>query len=508
MENNENNLLKKYGPFAFALIAAALVLYFILFRGEVVGAALSKIMAVLTPIIYGFAFAYVLNPQMRLIEKGFLHLLRRRKNTPTRKVLMVVRVISTFLAVLILLLIVYSLIALMIPELTKSIQNIINNLSTYGENLEKWFSSFGKGGDENVTETVEKAIAAIQKWFSEQVTPQMDDIVKRITSSVLDILVFFKNIFLGLIVSVYVLITQETLLARFHRALYAICNVAVGNRILKNLRFIDEKFGGFLIGKLIDSLIIGVICYFGMRILGLPYALLVSVIIGITNIIPFFGPFIGAIPCSFLIFCVEPIQALYFIIFVFALQQFDGNFLGPKILGNSVGVSSFMVLVAILVGSGFFGVTGMIIGVPVCAVLTALIQTYILRQIGKKNLPGNLDDYRELDHVDPWKREIVRYDDAEKNPSVYHKLNARPKSLAGMEITTKENPWDLTDEDVETDRILFETELKADREYCKRADTIDESNVSDAAEAGGAAARSADVLLRSNVGHAKKKDAE
>ncbi|MGX8727957.1 MAG: AI-2E family transporter, partial [Lachnospiraceae bacterium] len=166
-------------------------------------------------------------------------------------------------------------------------------------------------------------------------------------------------------------------------------------------------------------------------------------------------------------------------------------------LGNSVGVSSFMVLVAILIGSGFFGIVGMVIGVPVCAVLTALIQTYVLRQIGKKNLPGKLDDYRKMDHIDPWKRTVIKYDEEPQDASVYHKLKSRPKSLDGLEITTKENPWDLTDEDVETDRLLFQTELEADREYCRKADSIDDSNVSDAAEAGGDAARSADVLLRS-----------
>lgn len=498
MNEEGKQLLRKYGPLALFVIVVALVLYFLLFRGEVVGAAFSKIGAVFAPIVYGFAIAYVLNPQMRLIEKGFLHLQKKRKKPASRKLLLAIRIISTILAVFILLLVVYSLIALMIPEITKSIENIRKNLPVYAENIEKWFSSLGGGqaADESFKETMDNAVAFVQKFVSEQITPQMDQIVKKVTSSVLDILVFFKNIFLGLIVSVYVMITQETILARFRRALYAVFNVAVANRTLKNLRFIDEKFGGFLIGKFIDSLIIGIICYFGMVILQMPYALLIAVVIGITNIIPFFGPFIGAIPCSFLVFCVEPIQAVYFILFIFALQQFDGNFLGPKILGNSVGVSSFMVLVAILIGSGFFGVFGMIVGVPICAVLTALIQTYVLRSIGKKNLPGDLDAYRQMDYVDPWKREIVHYEDSTQNPSVYHKLKSRPKSLQGMEITTKINPWDRTDEDVETDRLLFQTELEADREYCRKADEVDDSNVADAASSEGSAARSADVLLR------------
>ena len=499
MDSDGKQIMKKYGPFAFAIIAAGIFLYFLLFRGEVLGAVLGKIGAVLAPIIYGFVIAYALNPQMRLIEKGILLLLKKCKKKPARKGLMAVRIISTILAVLILLLVVYSLIALMIPEIIKSIENIRNNLSVYGENIEKWIASFGGGQDAAFKEMIDNAVAAIQSWVSEQVSPEMDEIVKQVTSSVLDILVFFKNIFLGLIVSVYVLITQETILARFRRATYAVFNVAVANRFLKNLRFIDEKFGGFLIGKFIDSLIIGIICYIGVRILQMPYALLIAVVIGITNIIPFFGPFIGAIPCAFLIFCVDPIKAIYFIIFIFALQQFDGNFLGPKILGNSVGVSTFMVLVAILIGSGFFGIVGMVIGVPICAVLTALIQTYILKQIGKKNLPGKLDDYRKMDHVDPWSRSVVRFEDDTEDASFYHKLKARPRNLEGMELTTKENPWDLTDEDVETDRLLFQTELEADREYCKKAESIDDSNVSDAVDSEGKAARSADVLLRSRT---------
>ncbi|MGX8727958.1 MAG: AI-2E family transporter, partial [Lachnospiraceae bacterium] len=324
--------MKKYGPFAFAILAAGIVLYFLLFRGEVLGAALAKIGTVLTPIIYGFVIAYALNPQMRLIEKGILTLVKKTQKTPSRRGLVAIRIASTILAVLVLLAVIYSLIALMIPEIAKSIQNIVNNISVYAENIEKWISSFGGGeSDPGFKETMDKIVAAVQKWINTQVTPEMDQIVKKVTASVLDILVFFKNIFLGLIVSIYVLITQETILARFRRATYAVFNVAVANRFLKNLRFVDEKFGGFLIGKCIDSLIIGIICYIGVRILQMPYALLIAVIIGITNIIPFFGPFIGAIPCAFLVFCVDPIKAIYFIIFVFALQQFDGNLLGPKI---------------------------------------------------------------------------------------------------------------------------------------------------------------------------------
>ena len=172
------------------------------------------------------------------------------------------------------------------------------------------------------------------------------------------------------------------------------------NNIIRDLQYINNTFGGFIIGKLLDSLIIGIMCYIGATWLNFPYALLISVFVGITNVIPFFGPFIGAIPSAILILMVNPMQCLYFILFIFALQQFDGNFLGPFILGDSTGLSSFMVIVAILVGGGLFGVFGMFIGVPVCAIICTIFANAVRRRLDKKNLPTDVEFYKNMDHLD------------------------------------------------------------------------------------------------------------
>lgn len=469
-EEHLQNRMKRVALLAFCVLAAALFVYFLLFRSDVVGAGISKLFAVLTPIIYGFVIAYILNPPMHVIENLILKIYAKRQKIPGKRALLVIRLSSAIMALLMMLLIVYALVALLLPELVKSIQNIITNVPKYSENIQNWYNDFVQnyGFSESTRDFLSSALVTAQDWISGQFSPQFNSLISKVTSSVVDILVFFKNLLLGLIVSVYVMVSQDSIIARFRRIVYALFNVATSNQILRNLRFIDEKFGGFLIGKIIDSAIIGVICYIVAVILQLPYALLISVVVGVTNIIPFFGPFIGAIPSAILIWCVAPIDALYFLIFVLILQQFDGNLLGPKILGNSVGVSSFMVLVAILIGGGLFGFMGMIIGVPLCAILTSVIQAFILQRIANKDLPGDIEAYHHLEKIDPWKREIVRPDPNPKNTSLYSRISRRGPDIADFVAKLENNPWDRTASDVERDRAQFKAEWDADREYCSK----------------------------------------
>ena len=470
MEDHLQGKIKRIAIWAFAVLAGALLLYFLLFRSDVVGAGISKLFAVLSPIIYGFVIAYILNPPMHVIENLILKVYAKRKKKPGKKALKVTRLSSAIAALLLMLLIVYALFALLLPELITSIQNIIANVPTYAANIQNWYNSFVQehGFNESTKEFMANMLVTAQDWISGQFSPQFNSLISKVTSSFVDILVFFKNLLLGLIVSVYVMVSQDSIIARFRRIVYALFNVATSNQILKNLRFIDEKFGGFLIGKIIDSAIIGVICYIGAIIMNLPYALLISVVVGVTNIIPFFGPFIGAIPSAILIWCVAPIDALYFVIFVLVLQQFDGNLLGPKILGNSVGVSSFMVLVAILIGGGLFGFLGMIIGVPLSAILISIIQTYILRRIANKDLPGDVEAYHHLDKIDPWLRKIIRPNPEPQNTSLYSRISQKSADIADFVIQLENNPWDKTAEDVERERVQFKAEWDADLEYCSK----------------------------------------
>ena len=200
--------------------------------------------------------------------------------------------------------------------------------------------------------------------------------------------------------TVYLLIGKETFVGHGKKIVYAVLPSKYGNVVIHTMRITNQMFGGFVSGKILDSVIIGVICYVGLMILGMPYSLLVAVIVGVTNVIPFFGPFIGAVPSFILIALAEPVKGLYFLIFVLALQQVDGNIIGPKILGDSTGLSSFWVVFAILVGGGLFGFMGMLLGVPTFAVIYYLIREAVAYILRRRSLPEETRDYIRMRNVD------------------------------------------------------------------------------------------------------------
>lgn len=212
--------------------------------------------------------------------------------------------------------------------------------------------------------------------------------------------------------------------------------------MIRDCQYVNQEFSGFLVGKVIDSIIIGAICYLVTSLIGTPYALLVSVIIGVTNIIPFFGPFLGAVPCLLLILLIDPLQALYFLIFVVLLQQFDGNFLGPKILGETTGVSSFLIIISILIGGGFWGVFGMIIAVPVCAIICTVCRNFANRRLEKHHLPDDDAFYFHMDHIDPETRQAIPYQKKKINEAeVFHFPGYRLRK-ALTKLATEESPVD------------------------------------------------------------------
>ena len=209
------------------------------------------------------------------------------------------------------------------------------------------------------------------------------------------------NLVIGIIVSVYILSDSETFAANAKRILYSLLTPEAAKKLLEGLDFTDRTFVGFLNGKLLDSAIIGLICYIVCAILNMPYALLVSVMVGVTNIIPFFGPFIGAVPSAIVILMVSPVKCLIFIIFVIILQQVDGNIIGPKILGSSVGINGFWVMFSIILGAGLFSFWGMLLGVPVFVVIYTAINNAIDRKLRRSDLPHRTDDYKNLEYIDP-----------------------------------------------------------------------------------------------------------
>lgn len=406
------NIDKKYlywGLTAFLVLVASVSFYYIIFQLPSIFQGISDILTIINPIIYGLAIAYILNPLVCQFEKIIYGICKRYKWTVNSKTSKLIRILVVVFSLFLAFLCIYGLLYMLIPEVFGSILNIIDNFPRYVNNAQKWLEKFFVSDDAMNAATLEllgTASNMLENWLTNDLMPQLNNIIKNLSSSVLGIFTFLKNFLIGAIISIYLLISKENFIAKGKRILFAFFSVDTSNHIIHNLRFIDDKFGGFIIGKVIDSAIIGLLCYIGTSLMNTPYALLISVIVGVTNVIPFFGPFIGAVPSAVLILVVSPIKCLYFIIYVFILQQLDGNFIGPKILSGSTGLSSFMVIVAILIGGGLFGAFGMFVGVPVCSVIVAICQAWLEQRIEKQNIPAQLDLYKNLDSMDPNTKEI------------------------------------------------------------------------------------------------------
>lgn len=403
----KNFLEKKYvqiGVTAFCVIAASLLFYFGIFHTASITKGLKAIYNILTPIVYAAAISYVLWPLIRFMEKSIIYRICEKKNwKPSEKVRHGIRMICVIVTLLLFFFGIYGLLSMLIPELINSITNIIDNLPRYINNIEKWLTNLLKNYpelEENSSMIFSTVTARAETWLTNDLLPKINLLVASFSTGFMGALVFLKNFLIGAMISIYLLYGKESYVAQGKRLLYCLFSTQTTNNIIRDLQYVDKTFGGFIIGKVLDSLIIGILCYIGTTILNLPYALLVSVIVGVTNVIPFFGPYIGAVPSAVLILLVNPIQCIYFVIFILLLQQFDGNFLGPKILGGSTGLSSFMVIVAILVGGGLFEIFGMFVGVPACAIICTVIRNGIQSRLEKKKMPIDLESYRDIDHLD------------------------------------------------------------------------------------------------------------
>lgn len=375
------------------VVAGAILFYFLFSHFKVVKSAVSEVIDIISPFIYGFIIAYILNRPMNFFENRAFRFCDKKKPRPKLK-----RYLSIITVFIIAVLIISVLFYIVIPQVSKSVVSIVNALPDYLRTFQTWAEDILTRFHLNTENGI------IDKLFVSS-----SDIIQNVTTFAMDklpaIFTFSKqftsvilNIFVGIIISIYMLANKERFLAQVKKVMHALLPQRLTGKVMVIAHSSNERFNGFIIGKLLDSLIIGIICFIGTSLLNMPYAMLVSVIIGVTNIIPFFGPFIGAIPSALIILIIEPIKALWFIIFIIVLQQFDGNILGPKILGDSTGLSAFWVMFAILVGGGLFGFMGMFIGVPTFAVIFALIKEYITMRLEKKNLPTDTKEYASPEH--------------------------------------------------------------------------------------------------------------
>lgn len=403
-KKKKSTKLKQYinrGMSAFIVVMMSILFYFFLFKFEMVKNLLINIATILRPIIAGLVIAYMLNPIVKNVDKKLLPYMERKMESEKAK--KTVRTIGISLSMLFLVLLVYALCAMMLPELYRSIRNLVYSLPRQINNAIDAINNFEVKSPElnNVIgNVINEGTEMIQDWFRNDMMAQINDFMSGLTIGVVNIFSAVFDILIGLIVAVYVLNSKDSFSSHCKKMTYAFLPIDKANLLLHITSKSNEMFSGFIIGKIIDSVIIGVICFVSLSILNMPYTLLVSVIVGVTNIIPFFGPFIGAIPSSILILLDDPLKGVYFIIFVVLLQQLDGNIIGPKILGDSTGLSSFWVITAILFCGGLFGVPGMIVGVPLFAVIFYVFEMITSEKLKEKKLPTEAGAYGHRSYVD------------------------------------------------------------------------------------------------------------
>ena len=383
-----------YGMLAgFGAISLSILFFFLIYRFQGFGDAISKLTGILMPFIYGAVIAYLLKPVCNCVENFLRRLLPEKMGTAAN-------MLAVTISLLFGILVVYALIMMIVPQLITSVttlyytaRNNLNDFVDWASHQEIIASNqklldFIETSYDNLQDTLDNLVRT-------KLVPSMQSLLSGAALGVMSFVTFLKNIVIGLIVSVYLLASRKKFGQQGKLILYSLVKPRWADLIMEEVRYADRMFGGCINGKILDSAIIGVLCYIACLIFKFPSALLVSVIIGVTNVIPFFGPFIGAIPATLLILIQNPIKALWFVLFVLVLQQVDGNIIGPKILGNTTGLSSFWVLFAILLFGGLWGFVGMIIGVPLFAVIYDVIKKLVFHGLNRNDESGMVNLYHD-----------------------------------------------------------------------------------------------------------------
>ena len=415
---------KRVGLIAFGVLAGILILFFFLFKINSIKNAVLTVFSVLQPIIIGFVIAYLANPVMKFFDKYltkfFVGALKFKKIGYK-----ISRMISIILSLILFFAVIAVLVYLVVPEIYSSVMSLIQTLPAKIDAATVWVKGFFDQHPQ-ISEFATSFLDYEKQWVQTDLLGWATNYAGTIASGVMKTANFIFDLVIGIVVAVYLLLSKENFKAQFKKVCYAAMGPSAAEGTITVLKKSHEVFGGFISGKLIDSLIIGILCFIGVSLLDMPFAILVSVIIGITNIIPVFGPYIGAIPSILLITLVDPLKGLYFTIFVILLQTFDGNILGPKILGDSTGLSPFWVVFAIVLGGGLFGVVGLLIGVPLFAVIYYLINEAVRYRLGKKNLPLETEDYTKVGKIEPL---VTENEEETENPQEEDQETVRKKEL-------------------------------------------------------------------------------
>ncbi len=401
MKLHRNERYVKWGLTAFLVIVAGGLFWMVFSNLRGFYNLILEFIDIISALLYGCFFAYLMNPVMVRSQRVLDKLLAKNKKLTEKRAKSISKIASIVIAVLVLLLALYAIVALIVPNLISSLEELLqkDRLETYYKTVSDWLDGI-------ITNT------PFEQWINKNVDSLLDWVLKTLnsidiaafvaslTSSVYSVVASVFNILLGIVAAVYILVFKVQLKSQAKKLTVAIFSPRHANRLFEIARRTDRIFGGYVIGKIIDAIFVGVVTYIAMLIMHLPYAPLISTIVGVTNVIPFFGPIIGLVPSALLLLIDDPLNALYFTIFTLILQQIDGNIVENRILGERLGISDWWVLVAILVFGGVFGFGGMMLGVPIFAVLYTLIADGVNKRLQKKHYPTSTDAYYSIRTTD------------------------------------------------------------------------------------------------------------
>ena len=414
MKRNDRHPYLAAGLTAFAVVAASLCLFFALFHFSDVARFFNMLGAILRPIFMGAVIAFLLLPVHRYILR-FLTAMTPDKRIKNKRDMAFLNIVAIILSLLLAFFLFYLLLAMVIPQVYDSVVGLIQAIPDYIEVVQVWLQTFFEDNPDiqaAIMPVYSSAASSLEQWLNSDILPNLESVtttfnwvrqtilpnitgvVAGVSGMVVGFLVLVKDLLISIIVSVYLLVRKDIFAAQSKKIIYSLFRTDIADLIVDETRNAYRIMSGFINGKLLDSLIIGIICLVCCNLFKFPYPALIATIVGVTNIIPFFGPFIGAIPCGLLIFLVNPLQAIYFAIFILVLQQFDGNILGPKILGDATGLTAFWVIFAVIVMGGMLGIVGMFIGVPIFATIYMIVKNTVETKLKRKKLPIDTNNYR------------------------------------------------------------------------------------------------------------------
>ncbi len=402
MKNLLKNKYVQLGLSIFGVVGLSIIFFFLIYRWNAFLSVIKNIFTILMPIIYGLVIAYILNPGIKALESKVFNKALKKSNLPQEKIKERSRIFSIITSSIIFLIVLYLIVTYIIPEILTSIQVLIGNVPNYIKSIQDWLSSTLKNNPDvsnQILENYEQMSTYLMKVINESVKPNINDMIVNLSTGVVGVFKFLYNFIIGFIISIYLLAGKENYIALTKKVTYSVFSKKIANDILEKCRFINQIFGKYMMGVLIDSCAVGIIIFIFSIIFQMPYAMLISVICAVTNAIPYFGPFIGAIPSGLLILLVSPPKAIIFAIFIVILQQFDGMYLAPKIIGNQTGLKRFWVLCAILIFGGLFGFIGLLIGVPLFAIIYTFVKDYINDNLKSKKLSSSTKKYNNLSYI-------------------------------------------------------------------------------------------------------------